>query len=149
MVRVSHVVAVFEEGTDDSRVVHVHISNLAAQTGSSLFLQTHAPPYPAYLDFKNPIAHNWTYDKTENLSDDDLARGSFTDIISEKRPSGWSLSSRGWSVLESIPGFTGWKYNLGVKKLIEQHGWMGLLEVVPQVKTGEMLWIAERTTVLP
>lgn len=128
--------------------MHVHISNLAAQTGSSLFLQTNAPPYPAYLNFTNPLFNNWTYNKTENLSDDDLTRGPFTHIIAEKAPSGWSLSSRSWRVTEVIPGFTGWKVNFHVKKLIEQYGWMGLLEVVPQMKTEEKLWIAERATLL-
>lgn len=130
------------------RVVHVHISNLAAQTGSSLFLQTHALPYPAYLNFKNPPTHNWTYNKTENLTDDGLIRGPFTHIIAEKPPSGWSLSSRSWNVVEVVPGFAGWRHNLGLKQLIEEHGWRGLWEVVPQVKTENKLWIAERATLL-
>ncbi|VDC07634.1 unnamed protein product [Peniophora sp. CBMAI 1063] len=138
----------FNNLTASATNVHVHISNLAAQTGSSLFLQTHAPPFPTYLNFTNPSLDTWTYNKTENLSDDDLTRGPFTHIIAEKPPSRWSLSSRSWSVVETVPGFAGWKYNLGVKKLIEEYGWMGLWEVVPQVKTEEKLWIAERSTLL-
>ncbi|KZV62383.1 glycosyltransferase family 22 protein [Peniophora sp. CONT] len=138
----------FNNQTASTTNVHVHISNLAAQTGSSLFLQTNAPPYPPYLHFKNPPAHNWTYSKTENLSDDDLTRGPFTHIIAEKAPSGWSLSSRSWRVMEVIPGFTGWNVDFDVKKLVERYGWMGLLEAVPQMKTEEKLWIAERATLL-
>ena len=43
----------------------VHISNLPAQTGASLFLQTHAPPYLPGLEPIGPS--NWVYDKTEHL----------------------------------------------------------------------------------
>lgn len=131
-----------------SSTAHIHISNLAAQTGSSLFLQTHAPPYPPYLRFNNIPLRNWTYNKTENLTDDDLARGPFTHIIAEKSPSGWSLSSRSWRVVEVVSGFSGWKVDLGVRDLIEQQGWKGLLEVIPQVRTEEKLWIAERSALL-
>ncbi|GJE85804.1 glycosyltransferase family 22 protein [Phanerochaete sordida] len=49
--------------------VHVHISNLAAQTGASLFQQVHAPPHLTELgiDLDEP-AVSWVYNKTENVA---------------------------------------------------------------------------------
>ena len=62
--------------------VHVHISNLAAQTGASLFLQRNAPPF--YPGLAEPPRTNWTYDKIENLSLVDLTRShNVTHLIAE------------------------------------------------------------------
>ncbi|PSR76658.1 hypothetical protein PHLCEN_2v8255 [Hermanssonia centrifuga] len=65
--------------------VHVHISNLAAQTGASLFLQTHAPPYlPGYSIAPPEHSAYWRYDKTENLTPTALtASGNITHAIAE------------------------------------------------------------------
>ena len=65
--------------------VHVHICNLAAQTGASLFLHTHAPPYPAGLDIA-PSSHSadWVYNKTEHLTPKQVtASHSITHVIAE------------------------------------------------------------------
>jgi alpha-1,6-mannosyltransferase len=51
----------------------VHLSNLAAQTGASLFTQLLAAPYflpglDATLKSHSPPGGDWVYDKTENLA---------------------------------------------------------------------------------
>ncbi|KAH8112732.1 alpha-1,6-mannosyltransferase subunit [Phellopilus nigrolimitatus] len=51
----------FNEMYKDSSRVHVHIDNLAAQTGASLFLHAHAPPYPPSLPAP-PHAKDWHAD---------------------------------------------------------------------------------------
>ncbi|KAJ3555425.1 hypothetical protein NM688_g2582 [Phlebia brevispora] len=57
----------FNDMYAEHKHVHVHISNLAAQTGASLFLQTHSPPYLPGLAPPAEFSH-WTYNKTENLT---------------------------------------------------------------------------------
>ncbi|PVG04260.1 hypothetical protein CPB86DRAFT_868979 [Serendipita vermifera] len=51
------------------RNVNVHVGNLAAQSGASLFLQEHSSPFLSLE--RNLVARpgNWTYDKTEHLLD--------------------------------------------------------------------------------
>ena len=50
--------------------VHVHISNLAAQTGASLFLHEYSPPY--FFPSPNNTTYAWTYNKTEHLTPRDF-----------------------------------------------------------------------------
>jgi alpha-1,6-mannosyltransferase len=74
---------------------HIHICNLAAQTGASLFLQYNAPPYhPSFLKpeiyarskFQIPPAP-WIYNKTEHMSVRDLTLSKqITHLISEVNP---------------------------------------------------------------
>lgn len=99
--------------------MHVHISNLAAQTGASLFLHTHAPPYhPALLH--NTTTTVWIYDKREHLSFADLTRSTeITHLIAEA--DGLSLSSiKGWTAVAIVDGFDGWRLNRGVKHAFEE-----------------------------
>ena len=78
--------------------MRVHISNLAAQTGASLFLQTHSAPYHPSLP--NPsLGLNWTYDKTENLVVYSPSR--FTHLIAEAS----EPVPRGWKKVECLRGF--------------------------------------------
>jgi alpha-1,6-mannosyltransferase len=71
---------------------------LAAQTGASLFLHAHAPPF-----WLNTPQHIWTYDKTESLStvvlDSDV---SITHLIAEVPV---AHSSRHWNIIQTISGF--------------------------------------------
>ena len=68
----------------------VHICNLAAQTGASLFTQVH---------------DDWTYDKTEGLSLAKLTWSqTYTHLIAEP-----ANPPRGWRVAETFDGFAGWQ----------------------------------------
>ena len=79
-------------------LVHVHISNLAAQTGASLFLQTHSGPYHPSLPIP-PSGLNWIYNKTENLTS--YSRSRFTNLIAEaSEPVPW-----GWKKVGCVEGF--------------------------------------------
>jgi len=73
--------------------VHVHISNLAAQSGSSLFLHT------------NPT---WVYDKNETLPTP--VPEYFTHLISEYPVSAYEKA--GWRTVECVDGFDRWSINL-------------------------------------
>jgi hypothetical protein len=50
-------------------VVNLHIGNLAAQSGASLFLQEHSSPFLSFEGKSIARPGNWTYDKTEHLLD--------------------------------------------------------------------------------
>jgi alpha-1,6-mannosyltransferase len=112
----------------------VHISNLAAQTGASLFLHEHAPPY-----LVPPHTRNWTYDKTESLPP--LAFSSphsnITHFIAESK----DLHGKGWEVVEGVEGFVRWRLDLDA--IGSKTGVEGVLEVV-RMEREERLWILER-----
>ena len=80
--------------------VMIHIDNLAAQTGASLFMHLYAPPYKfgtepklrtsggiKGLPWKNVWVGNWTYHKTEGLKRED--KNEFYFIVTEEAPQGW------------------------------------------------------------
>ena len=124
--------------------VHVHISNLAAQTGASLFLQTHArPEFP----FTPAITHgNWTYDKTESLRPRDLAAATgITHLISEFRPEEEGWSKREWSVVESVRGYEKWVINLDALKGKYKGDLVSMVGALLQMEVTEKLWIVEKT----
>jgi len=87
---------------------HVHISNLAAQTGASLFLQLNAPPHSS-----GSGASPWIYNKTENLSSTALSSSSspFTHLISETSPASDRTLAKHWRTLATIKGFDRWAVN--------------------------------------
>lgn len=125
--------------------VHVHISNLAAQTGASLFLQTHSAPYYTFLPAPSS-GLNWTYNKTENLTAYSPSR--FTHLIAEAtEPIPW-----GWKKVDCIEGFDGWSLNpgifLGPKGGVDAGDWGALLRMSRQILTRKMsdkLCILERS----
>jgi alpha-1,6-mannosyltransferase len=124
--------------------VHVHIANLAAQGGASLFLHTHAPPYRPNLGILPPAissAHPWVYNKTENLTPADVAFNSpFTHAIAE---SGDALPAGRWELVDVIDGFQGWKVRKDVLGLVRRRRLEGLLSVL-EMKKEKKLWIFER-----
>ena len=119
--------------------VHVHVSNLAAQTGASLFLQTYSAPY--YSSLPTPSGLNWVYNKTENLTG--YSQSQFTHLIAEAT----NPVPRGWKKVDCIEGFDRWSLNLDVLKR-DTSDWGTLLRVSRQILTREMsdkLCILERS----
>jgi len=120
--------------------VHVHISNLAAQTGASLYLQTHAPPYRPFFN-SSIFATDWTYDKTEFLSLQELtAAREITHLIAEEPCSSLSMREE-WEYVGSVYGFEGWKLDLTV---IKEQKWWRLSDVLTMLKQKK-LCILERS----
>ncbi|KAK0446205.1 glycosyltransferase family 22 protein [Armillaria borealis] len=113
---------------------HVHISNLAAQTGASLFLQEHSPPY------LNAVKDRpWTYNKTENLTLQDLTMSKFiTHLIMEPV----EAAPTEWTVVEEVQGFDRWHVDRSIlsgRKDLLTRPW----DIVTMSKRT-MLWIMER-----
>jgi len=124
--------------------VHVHIANLAAQSGASLFLHTHAPPYSSRLGIL-PHAPSpsqpWIYNKTESLALVEVAYNSpFTHVIAESRD---ALPASRWEVVDVIEGFRGWKVRKDVLRLVREEGLEGLWRILEMRKENK-LWIFER-----
>ena len=133
--------------------MHVHIDNLAAQTGASLFAQTHAPPYPSYLA-SSSLRHtrSWTYNKTEHLSPEDLTSSThFTHVITESPK---SFNAKVWSTVECVNGFDRLqvrRVGLGEIGGGDSSNSNGVLKRVPAIPIvefvySEKLCILERTT---
>ncbi|GAA36792.2 alpha-1 6-mannosyltransferase, partial [Clonorchis sinensis] len=78
----------------ERRDVHVHICNLAAQTGVTRFLEQHS---------------HWIYNKTEHIENDLrlLELGQFTHLLSEIKPEQMRLESPLFSPLFTIHSFNG------------------------------------------
>ena len=93
-----------------AHAVHVHISNLAAQTGASLFLHTHAPPFLPSISIPIPETHAWTYNKTEALAPAVLTRSpALTHLIAEAGAAQLqSFPASAWRRVEGVAGFDGW-----------------------------------------
>ncbi|KAJ2924814.1 hypothetical protein H1R20_g12296, partial [Candolleomyces eurysporus] len=132
--------------------IHVHISNLAAQSGASLFTQLHSQPtWPI-----NSNA-NWAYNKTESLTFNDLtaANSPFTHLILEERPAAKLLDKRGWKVVSAVEAFEGIKLSLNPasiktagRQLVKDPSSKSLLSAVRSIvdiRKGEKLWIVERS----
>lgn len=121
-------------------LVHVHISNLAAQTGASLFQHTHAPPYPINLGLTPAKSLDWIYNKTENVPPEVItANRRITHVIAEVegelkdvfQDTGFSKSS--WAVTAIVSGFDRWNLNRNALKLEPTRPWK-VLEYVESKK---------------
>jgi alpha-1,6-mannosyltransferase len=137
--------ALLNERYADPSYVHVHISNLAAQSGASLFLHTHAPPYRERFGIlphtADAIYSPWIYNKTENLTPADIAYSSeFTHVIAE---SGDALPAGRWEIVDVVYGFAGWKVHRDILRLVRERGLQGLWGVLEMKKAGK-LWIFEK-----
>ncbi|KAG0708123.1 glycosyltransferase family 22 protein [Suillus ampliporus] len=134
--------ATFNNQYADQHAVHVHVSNLAAQTGASLFLQSHSPPYVPSMPA--PATGDWVYNKTEGLSPRDLTTStSLTHLITESSTE--FVRTGRWKLVESVQGFSRWRWNLprgGISKVLEVplYQWLSMLEM----KTDDQLYILER-----
>lgn len=122
--------------------VHVHISNLAAQTGASLFLHEYAPPVVSALPSSSEPS--WTYNKTESLTPSMISSSTFTHLIAESP----EMAGEEWAVVEAIPGFSRWSLNsVLLSKLKGGKLWEVPLDQWARVLKMEMsdqLWILER-----
>ena len=136
--------------------IQVHISNLAAQTGASLFLQINSPPtFPPFSGSASTSSgleeHNgwWTYNKTENLSLKYLTsqEAGFTHLISESNfDTDMDMTTVSeWKLVGSISGFERWSVDWellgegGRKGGLLRRPW-GVLRMVEV----EKLWVYER-----
>ncbi|KAI0685561.1 hypothetical protein BC835DRAFT_1309949 [Cytidiella melzeri] len=102
------------------QAVQVHISNLAAQTGASLFQQTHAPPYFPDLGVRPPpLAYDWVYNKTEDVSPTSITTDrsimhAIVEIQDGVGMSAWEATGfpkSSWVMMAVIPAFEKWKFN--------------------------------------
>ena len=131
---------------------HVHLCNLAAQTGASLYLHLNSSPYPHLnLLFKRPIIEGsaaWIYNKTENLDDYAIASSrQITHIITERQPSAIILES--FIPVANITAFDRWPLD---KDTLQEWG-LGIIrnpsEALRMTKLmkasgSTKLWILER-----
>jgi len=128
--------------TDHNAAVHVHISNLAAQTGASLFLQDHSPPY--FPSIPPPATGDWIYNKTESLSPCELTDSAFVTHLIAESPVEFIGTGR-WKLVGSVQGFSRWRLNLprgGIATLVEVplHQWLSVLAM----ETSDKVYILER-----
>ena len=116
-------------------LAHVHISNLAAQTGASLFLQTHSAPYHPSLPSPSS-GLDWTYNKTEHLTK--FPPSLFTHLIAEAS----EPVPPGWRKVECIQALDGWSMDLMPRVLFDSKmdaaGFGALLRASRQILTIEM-----------
>lgn len=128
--------------------VHLHISNLAAQTGASLFLQLNYRP--VHTSFPPLSANQWIYNKTEGLTTSDLSSLSsstpFTHLIAEVDPSSDPILRKNWRTVETIKSFDYWGVN---RDLVRSRDPVKVLNNLPQLLKlveSDKLWILERKT---
>ncbi|KAF8554440.1 hypothetical protein OG21DRAFT_1578255 [Imleria badia] len=138
--------AAFNRRYSGQQNVHVHICNLAAQTGASLFLHEHASPFLSALLSSEPhVAEpSWTYNKTESLTPSMISSSAFTHLIAESP----EMAGAEWTAVEAIPAFKRWKLNHAVlSKLKTGRVWEIPLDQWARALEMEMedqLWILAR-----
>ncbi|KAH9847241.1 Alg9-like mannosyltransferase family-domain-containing protein [Lenzites betulinus] len=141
----------FNQILSEEHGVHVHISNLAAQTGASLFLHSHAPPslpgLPPPSAYGRPV--DWVYDKTEHLTVDALTVAPHVTHLIAEIPELTSATMKHWTAIAIVDGFDGWAVNTGsVKKAFG----VGLSEGISamgnllEMRRGEKLVLLKRST---
>ncbi|KAJ6590129.1 glycosyltransferase family 22 protein [Mycena vulgaris] len=126
--------------------VRAHISNLALQSGASLFTLVHAPPHPPFLA-PNASASEWVYDRT----DAPASFAAFTHVVGESRgapPAAGGFGSFlkkkdvGWSEVGSVWAFERWAVDLRGK---EGAGVLERARGALRLEERERLWVLERT----
>ena len=123
---------------------HIHISNLAAQSGASLFLQLHSSPH-YYHQSLSTTHDEWNYNKTENLPISALCSLSspvFTHLISEIPPSKDPLLDTHWYTVEVIKGFDRWSVDWDLLKAKSKNA--ADLSKVLRLVASDKLWILAR-----
>ncbi|KAF9484840.1 alpha-1,6-mannosyltransferase subunit [Pholiota conissans] len=126
---------------------HLYISNLAAQTGASLFLHLNSPPYGPFTPTSEQL--NWTYNKTESLTPKTLSSytSSITHIISETPPESDRYLDAQWHSVAVVRGFDRWKFDRTALKGKGDAAGKSLVTRLGDVLTieeSDKLWILER-----
>ncbi|PFH50041.1 glycosyltransferase family 22 protein [Amanita thiersii Skay4041] len=124
---------------------HVHISNLAAQTGASLFLHMNSPPYvpsPLFSQMPASGAPDWIYNKTEHISAQDIILSPhISHVISERDFLGGEFVP-----VATIRAFDHWAVDraalIKLKAQLVTRPWE-LSKIVKMIKSKK-LWILER-----
>ncbi|KAJ7592689.1 glycosyltransferase family 22 protein [Mycena floridula] len=125
---------------------HVHLCNLAAQSGASLFLQIHSPPYPSPSLLKTSFVEAaWIYNKTEMLTMQSLSDSkALTHLIIEIEPSA-KVEAR-WRTTRSIEAFDRLEFDETALDDTNPAPFSDKLKTVVQIKKEDQLWILERRT---
>lgn len=147
--------ALFNAKYADHDHVHVHLSNLAAQSGASLFLQVHSPPYTTWLNPSIPSSSHWIYNKTESLGPAELtAPHHFTHLISESETDVRALTASGeWRSVDAVDAFNGWTMGPAIRTQLDKlrgrgkagEGPVDIWDVLPRMRRENQLWVLERT----
>lgn len=128
----------------------MHISNLAAQTGASLFLQTRSPPEGRNLGVPPPLQEqHWVYNKTENLNPKSItAAKDITHVIAECHSgdmsgvSGTGFPVEHWKQVDVIRGFQRWAINPTILQNVD--GLFHFWDVLVMVETDELAILERR-----
>ena len=129
--------------------VHVHVANLAAQTGASLFLHRNAPPFHPAV--RAPRRTGWVYDKTEGLSLADLTQArNVTHLIAEaSEVDQCRKDAHGWTQVALVTGFDGWRFRGGhaLRAALEQgrFGGGGLGSVLEMQRSAKLVVLERKT----
>ncbi|KAI0819273.1 Alg9-like mannosyltransferase family-domain-containing protein [Trametes gibbosa] len=141
----------FNQLLSDEHNVHVHISNLAAQTGASLFLQSHAPPFlsglPPPSAYGRPV--DWVYDKTEHLTINEMTVAPHITHLIAEIPELTPAAMSHWTPVAVVDGFDGWALDThSVKKAFEASLREGLSAITSllEMRRSEKLAILKRST---
>jgi hypothetical protein len=114
------------------------MSNLAAQTGASLFQHAHAAPYPACFSHSLDDPR-WTYNKSEHQSSQALtSNDAITHLIAESTP-----SDGYWDIVDIVSGFSRWQIDRDVLKR-GRLARVGKLHNAVRLAEEDMLWLSKR-----
>ncbi|KAL0953154.1 hypothetical protein HGRIS_004417 [Hohenbuehelia grisea] len=133
----------------DTVTANVHICNLAAQTGASLFTQTFSPPYlsPTWANAHNIHA---VYNKTEGMSPFAITTvdPSYSHLIIEMPPDMFFGAGK-WKVVGTVQAFDIWK-RMPLRVILDE----GISQLAKDIFTKpnrffgmelrDCLWILER-----
>ncbi|KAJ7496638.1 glycosyltransferase family 22 protein [Mycena latifolia] len=135
---------------ETSGPVKAHISNLALQSGASLFTLVHAPPYPSFLT-PNASAPAWVYDRT----DAPASYAGFTHLVGESAApptegaSGFGFMKKkdvGWAPVGSVWAFERWAVDWElVRRGRDGAGIVDRARGALRLEEQERLWVLERT----
>ena len=121
---------------------------MAAQTGASLFLQVHCPPYADTSTW--PPSSNWTYNKTESLTPSTLMSfpGITHLIVESDADVQYFVESGKWVLVDIVSGFERWR--MPRKDVFRQIGEaiekLNFWDLLPRMEKTDKLWIVERVS---